>query len=66
MLLYFQNVLFYLVSDDFESAKKYIFTENNDKFNIVLPYNGAIKEAGNINYLNYNGTISSNTTVKIY
>ena len=41
-----QDVLFYLVSDDIPSAKKYVFTEENKKFNIVLPYNGTRKVVG--------------------
>ena len=41
-----QNVLFYLVSDDLNNAKTYVFTEKNDNFNIILPYNGTIKVPG--------------------
>ena len=40
----FQNVLFYVISDDMKSAKEYIQTEQNEKLNIALPYEGAIKE----------------------
>ena len=46
MFLFFQNVLFYLVSDDCDTAKNYIFTEKNQHFNIVLPYNGVRKVPG--------------------
>ena len=43
-----QDVLFYLVSDDVASAKPYLFTEENKKFNIVLPYDGVPKVSGKI------------------
>ena len=46
LITIFQNVLFYLISDDYGSASKYLFREENDKFNIVLPYNGTNQKAG--------------------
>merc|ERR1711994_443042 len=43
----YENVLFYVISDDMKSAKEYIHTEQNKKFNIAWPYNGAVKEGSN-------------------
>ncbi len=34
------------MSDDFKSAKEYLFREENKEFNIALPYNGTRKIAG--------------------
>ena len=46
MFLFLQNVLFYLVSDDCDGAKNYVFTEKTQEFNILLPYNGIRKVPG--------------------
>lgn len=49
--LILQNVLFYLVSDDYDTAKKYVLTEKNRHYNIVLPYTGVRKVPGKIMYI---------------
>ena len=45
-MLKFQNVLFYALSDDIESARGKLLTEKNNEFDIVFPGDGDISSPG--------------------
>ena len=45
----FQNVLFYAISDDIQSAKKKLLIKENENFDIVFPGDGDIGSPGSHN-----------------